>query len=214
MDKNEAEVEAKALLAQELGNKHATTSFDGYAAFYMIMKRNKKTLTNSADLKTMMKLARLDQVLGTSIPKLILDCCLYAPKKKFIKKLLSLDTTTDKATAVKNVLHYTDKEGTNCLIACFDLAAWYTMETGEYPPDPTTGMMAEIEESVHFLIELGVLNNVDMTSVLNHTTNEGSTLLFKASFLSEKVATQLLRRRLNVNTVNHLFMTSQFEVSK
>ena len=42
MDTNEAEVEAKALLAQELGKKHATTSFDGYVAFYMTMKRNKK----------------------------------------------------------------------------------------------------------------------------------------------------------------------------
>ena len=74
--------------------------------------------------------------------------------------------------------------------------------------------MAEIEESVQMLIEMGETNNGDMNRVLNHTAKDGQTLFYKASMYSEKVASQLLDRRVNVNNVEYLFQTPQFRVRK
>ena len=107
MCKQEAETDAKALLAQELGVNYKRLrelGFAGYAGYYMFKKSDKKTLTTSADLDTVLNFAKFDQVLGTTIPEMILLCCFFAPKKEFIKELISLDTTRDMATAVKNAL--------------------------------------------------------------------------------------------------------------
>ena len=117
------------------------------------------------------------------------------------------------ASVVKKVLEYTHESGYNCLMNCFDLAAGYSNETGD-DPESATGMMGEIEECVQYLIELGELNNVDMKSVLNHTAKTGRTLFNQASRYSEKVASQLLDRRVDVNIVDNLFMTPLFRVSK
>lgn len=221
MKKQEADLEANALLVEELGEKAADVfhdqlrelGFSSYAVYYMFKKRDVKTLTNSANLDTILKFAKFDQALGTTIPELILYCCRHAPKKEFIKKLFSLDTTSDKATAVKKVLDYTDKIGSNCLMNCFDLAVGYSQETGDLP-ELTTGMMAEIENTIQFLIKLGNMKRVDMKSVLNHTTKEGSTLFLLASYYSEKLTYQLLHRRVDVKTVNFSFLTPSFRVSK
>ena len=96
---------------------------------------------------------------------------------------------------------------------CFQLAVNYRNKTGDYP-EPTTGMMTEIEDSIQMLIEMGVTNNVDMKRVLNHVGKNGKTLFQLASRYSEKVASQLLDRRVNVNTVDALFQTPEFRVSK
>ena len=218
MDKQEAEAKAKALLEQESGWNYSYTRlrelrYSGYAGNYMYEKRDAKTLTTAADVNTMIKLAQYDRVLGATIPEMILDCCRYTPKKELIKYLISLDTTSgDEATVMKNVLEYTNEDGYNCIMACFELATWYRIETDEYP-EPTTGMMTEVEDSIQMLIQLGETNNVDMKRVLNQVGKNGSTLFTLASVYSEKVASQLLDRRVNVNTVDALFQTPVFRVS-
>lgn len=198
--KPDAEAQARALFEQELSIPRGLRELSyeklrkngrcsGYAAFYMFKKRDAKTLTTSANLDTMMKFAQLDRVLGSTIPEMIFDCCLHAPKKEFISKLISLDTTSDKSTVVKNVLNYTEENGSNCLIQCFGMAIDYANEN-DASPKPTTGMMTEIEDTILFLIVMGELNNVDMNRVLNHTAKNGTTLFDSASRYSENTFTR------------------------
>ena len=98
-------------------------------------------------------------------------------------------------------------------MACFDLATEYSNEKGAIPGQ-TTGMMTEIEETVQMLIEMGETNNVEMNRVLNQIGKDGLTLFSLASMYSEKVASQLLDRRVNVNIVDCHFFTPDFQVSK
>ena len=82
MNKQEAETKAEALSVQELGvnlsyKRLRELGFAGYAGYYMFKKSDKKTLTTSADLDTVLNFAKFDQVLGTTIPEMILLCCFF-----------------------------------------------------------------------------------------------------------------------------------------
>lgn len=224
MDTNEAEDGAKALLEQKTGKCFSyeelrKKGLTGYAAMYMNETKDVKNLTTAAELDTMMKLAQFDHALGTTIPQLIFACCLNAPKREFLESLFSLDSRSkivslgDELNSVIDVLSITDKDGCNCLMACFELAVQYRRETGKYP-EQTTGLMADIEGCVQYLIEKGKSNNVDVNLLLNHTSRHGNTLFHLASQFSEKLAKQLLDLNVNVKTVNDSFITPSFRVSK
>ena len=101
MEKQEAEAKATALLKKEVGWDQSYAElrelgWSGYAHIYMWKKRDVKTLTTAADVNTMIKFAQYDRVLGMTILEMINDCCRHAPQKEFIKKIISLDKTSDK----------------------------------------------------------------------------------------------------------------------
>ena len=219
MTADKALVEAKALLKQELGKNRTyeqlrNLKYNGYADYYLQQKKEHETLTTKADLNTMIQFARFDYTLGATIAEMIFDCCKHAPKKEFVENILALDKTTDKATLVTSLFDYKSKNGANCLIVSFAMPIWYRNKTGA-APDATTGLMPEINKTIRYLIKLGDDHKVDMARVLNQTTKTGQTLFMGASSFSEEVASDLLRRRcVDVNTVNNIFMTPSFKVSK
>ena len=86
------------------------------------------------------------------------------------------------------------------------------IKTKNYP-DASIGLFNEIEATIEFLIQLGDQYNLNMEEILNHKGHDGTTLFYKATFYSEKVAKMLLQRNVKVNTVDDKFMTPIFRVS-
>ena len=160
-----------------------------------------------------MTLAACDVTLGTSIAEIVFYCCQYAPIKAFVVSLMTLATTTDMTKLMSEVFDYRDKEGYNCFIMAFDMAARYNNTNNKYP-DQTEPMLIEAEETILYLIQCGDQHGVDMDKVLNAVSKDGTTLFYRATVLSERVARYLLTRKVKVNSVDQLFQTVDFRVSQ
>ena len=73
-------------------------------------------------------------------------------------------------------------------------------------------MLRETEESCLYLIQLAKKFNLDLDKILNHTTNDGTTLFFNASMFSEEITKFLLDQNVKVNSIDHKFSTPSFRV--
>ena len=192
----------------------------GYTSVYLWWSVNKEDYSSSANLTDMEKLARLDLKEGATIPELILTCCEIFPRKTAIEKIIEigkelvvlngeLTNSTDEELA-KETFNFRDQAGNNCLIALFSLPSQYKNKNDKIPENEA--MMHEIEDSCRFLIQYAKLNNVDLMTILNATTEHGKTLFFKASHFSESIAIDLFDYGVNVNSVDYLFQTPSFRV--
>ena len=112
-----------------------------------------------------------------------------------------------------SVFAYQDQVGWNCLISAFQLMGQYENLNGNYP-EVSTGLFTEIEATVEYLIQLAEQHDLDMRQILNHKTKNGTTLFWQAASFSEKLAKILLEKNVEVKTVDNIFMTPQFRVSK
>ena len=74
-------------------------------------------------------------------------------------------------------------------------------------------MFNEIESTIFYLIRLAEDNKLNMDKILNSMTENGKTLFWYAANNSESLALELLKRNVDVKTVDHLFKTPSFYVS-
>ena len=204
MDKIEAERGAKALLLkkgleeksyEQLRNENDIFEpMSGFANYYLKKAGSIYGESNKAELATLLKFARFDLALGTTIAELVYSCCFEAPIKTWIESLISLDKVTPKN--VEQLFAYKDHKGSNCLME----PIW-------------SGNSKSAEESLIYLIELGDQHGVDMAKVLNETDNGGGTLFYYATLRSKQLALYLFKRGVKVNTVDKSFSTPSFRVS-
>ena len=180
----------------------------GFSSCYLSLSANYNKF--SAETSILIKLAKLDLQKGSTIPELIINCCQYFPKKEAIVSLIELGKKTEsEEKLIKDVLEFQDHEGDTCLTSLFFMAIMCKNETKEYPPGT---MLVEIEQSCSFLITLAKTFKLDLNETLNHTTENGRTLLSWASIVSEKVTQLLLMENIQVNTINNEFVTSSLRV--
>ena len=79
--------------------------------------------------------------------------------------------------------------------------------------NPSGPMLRDIEKSVLFLIKLAKDSELDLDEILNHTTKDGTTLLFAASVYSETITKHLLTGKyVRVNSIDLGFVTPFFKV--
>ena len=141
----------------------------------------------------------------------MLVICKLFPRKEALEKLVEHGKQTETCEkVVKSILEFEDHQGFTCLINLFQMANEYGNETNEYPSGP---MLREIEESCFHLIDLAKSFNLDLKKILNHTTKSGTTLFDQASSYSEKATRRLLEENVQVNSVDHKFVTPFFNVS-
>ena len=113
---------------------------------------------------------------------------------------------------VESIFNYKSKNGTNCLIISFEMMAKYHNKTGKLP-DSSMPMFNEIESTILYLIKLAEDNKLNMDKILNWVNKIGKTLFWNAAYYSESLALELLKRNVDVKTVDHLFRTPSFRVS-
>ena len=116
------------------------------------------------------------------------------------------------STLLKSIFNYKDKNGINCLIISFDMMIWYHHETGNVP-DSSMPLFNEIETTILYLIKLAEDNKLNMDKILNSVTANGKTLFMNAALYSESLALELLKRNVDVKTVDDSFQTPSFRVS-
>ena len=150
--------------------------------------------------------------MGTTVAELVFACCRFCPKKQIIESIITIEKTTNKQKLVESIFDYKSKDGYNCMIVSFDMMARYTNETGNLP-DSSMPMFNEIESTLFYLIKLADDNKLNMDKILNWTGDNGRTLFSNAAFYSESLATELLKRNVDVKTVDDLFQTPSFRVS-
>ena len=113
---------------------------------------------------------------------------------------------------VESIFDYKNKNGSNCMLISFEMMNRYNIETGNFS-DSSMPMFNEIESTLFYLIKLAEDNKLNMDKILNWTANDGETLFKSAAWYSESLATELLKRNVDVKTVDNLFQTPSFEVS-
>ena len=218
MEKATAEDKAKKLtkdlISEEFSYAQSRSwGHVGFSSFYLFKTKKAETMTTTAQLTFLMTLAACDLTLGTSMAELVFNCCKHAPVKAFVVALMTLATTKNKARLIEDIFDYRSKNGSNCLMITFDMAAGCRHKNNKCP-DPKNPMMIEIEETVLCLIQLGEQHGVDMDAVLNAVPMSGSTLFHRATLYSERVARLLLTKNVRVNAVDGLFQTVTFRVSQ
>ena len=218
MDRIDAQ--ANELLRQKFGeNWNEITYADirkdlnacGFTSEYLFRSANYKGFSSSAEIQTLLKLAKLDLQKGTTIPQLVFSCCRWFPKREAIQSLIQIRENDTEEEVFKSVLEFQDHQGGNCLIYLFQMANGFRIENNfKYPSGP---MLHDIEESCLFLIEKAKDLELDLDKILNHTTKDGNTLFFQASSSSERMTKYLLTEKdVRVNSIDHKFVTPFFRV--
>ena len=178
---------------------------------YLHESANFKEFSSSAEISKVLELAELDLKKGTSIGELVFDCCRCFPKKEALEKLMEeAKRTESERNVVDSVFDYENQEGDTCMISLFDMATLYrNRNNNKYPSGP---ILREIEESVEYLIDLAKRFDLNLEEILNHTTEHGVTLFFRASMFSEKITKRLIEEKVKVNSIDHKFLTPFFRV--
>ena len=213
------DAEGNKILKQELKEKWNEKTYEeirqdpydcGFTAIYLCQSANFNQFSSCAKIPILLKLAKLDLKKRTTIGELIFACCHWFPKKTAIESLIELGKENEsEEKVVKIIFEFEDHEGFSCLNAIFNMATAYTTKTKKYPTGP---MLSEIEESCSFLIEQAKSAKLDLAKILNHTTKSEATLFFYASIYSEKLTAYLLTQNVQVNSIDHLFVTPFFRV--
>ena len=125
---------------------------------------------------------------------------------------MKLEKTMSMSKLAESIFDYEDKYGNNCMLISFDMIANYFNETGNFA-DSGIPMYNEIESNILYLIKLAEANKLNMKKILNWTADDGMTLFWRAAFYSESLAIELLKKNVDVKTVDDLFQTPAFRVS-
>ena len=213
------DAEANEILKQELKEKWIEKTYDdirldpysyGFASTYLCLSANYKEFSSSAEISTLIKLAKLDLEKGTTICELVFSCCKWIPKKAAIQSMIELGIQNEnEKKVVESVLEFQDHHASSCLTIIFDMASQRYNDDFQYPSAP---MLRYIEESCLYMIELARSSNLDLEKILNHTTRTGDTLFFNASIFSEEITKRLLLEPVRLNSINHTFGTAFFRV--
>ena len=186
-------------------------NLNGFTSEYLFKSANYKEFSSSADLSTLVNLAKMDLKKGTTIPELVFSCCQWFPNKQAIKSLIEVGKQyEDEKKVVESVFEYQHREGFNSMIIMFQMASQNRHENNDkYPSGP---MLRDIEDSCLYMIELAKSSNLDLERILNHTTKTGRTLFDRASTYSERITKRLLQEPVRVNSITDKFVTPFFRV--
>ena len=127
---------AQRLLRVELGDNYDDEDYDllisngfhGYTDFYLDTTVNLDTYSTRAKGDVIVELTKCDLEKGTRIELIVHDCCLLAPIKVIIEKLISFsikvtgETTNEMMT---KILEYQNDAGWNCLLYCYEMLVRY-----------------------------------------------------------------------------------------
>ena len=188
---------------------------------YLNRSVDKRMLTSSADLSDVEELARIDLDKGTTITNLIFICCSLCPKTDVIKKMIEIgkERVAQNQSRYKTVqemaahVFYSRTEcGFNCLLSLLSFPVRNWNEFHKFYSYDDKPMMREMEESSFFLIQFADDNNLNMKSILNAATEDGSTLISYASKFAPSLTYALLEFGINANSVTAKFGTPIFRV--
>ena len=215
---------AYELLRTEFGDENLTWIDDemihkierrGYVLFYLVGMVNIETCSTAAKTDIVLSLAKCDLELGITLETTVFSCCTQAPKKEIIKSLINVDNGETMQMKVKKILEFKNELGLTCLMICPHLL----IEHGrQYPESDLVNnpyaarVKRQIEDSIVFLIELGVTCGVNMAKVINHTTENGGDLFGEMTSISEKVSKLLTTMNVKVNTIDNNFQTATIKV--
>ena len=212
------DAEANQILKCELGENWDEKTYEeirlksrqcGFSSKYLFLSAKFTEFSSCAKTSTLLKLAKVDLQKGTKIHEIVFCCCNWFPKREAIEGLLEHGKTIEKKV-IESVFEFQNHEGLNCLIVLFDLATKYRNKNKQkYPSGP---MLVEIEKSCSYLIDLAKSADLDLDTILNHTTKSGDTLFLQASVFSEKITQKLLMEGVRVNSIDYYFVTPFFRV--
>ena len=125
--------EASYILDEQLKVKWAGQTYEdlrtnparyGFACEYLRCTIYPNEFSSTADIPTLLKLAKLDLQKTTTIPELVLTCCQFFPIKEALEKLVELGMQSETAEKVaQSILEFQNHEGLTCLTEIFNLAA-------------------------------------------------------------------------------------------
>lgn len=215
---------AKDLLRSELGGGFGDVDYDwliteglsGYTHLYLSATVNRDLCSTQARGEVIKELAQCDLEKGTQLNKIVFECCALAPMKEIIEEVIAnafsmTEYDEPSGKMIAEILECKNENGINCLMNCFELLIHYA-NTGNDPKE--TAMKKAVEETIQFLLEIGRDNGVEMTRVINHTTEDGQTLIQQSTGLSLKVSSILMAMNVRTNTIDGTFQTVNFKVKR
>ena len=126
-------VEASKILDEQLNMKWAGRTYEdlrtkpntfGFSSEYLHCTVHQNELSSTADIRTLLELAKLDLQKRTTIPELIFKCCQVFPIKEALEKLVELGMQSETAEKVaQSILEFQNHEGLTCPTEIFNLAA-------------------------------------------------------------------------------------------
>ena len=149
--------------------------------------------------------------MGSTLPQIVYQCCVWYPKVNIIKKWIAFIDASNKEKQVESIFKY-EIIGRNCFLAAFDLMRYYFFETKVFP-DSSIGLYDEIESLIIYLLELAEENDIDLSQAMSQTNKAGSSFFQVASFYSEKITLELIKRNVKVNRIDNQFSTPSMKVS-
>ena len=217
-------VQATAVCDNVLGNQWnygwtydylRSKDFYGYTHYYLEKSVNFEQFTSSATVSVLLQLARIDLEFGTTVSEIVFNCCLYYPTTESIMKLITLcqmRTDIDDKTIIEQVLNFEDEQEYTCLMAIFQMAVNHRNQSNQTNYNALY-WIHKMEKCIQYLIDFARAQSLNLAKFLNKRTKTGTTLFFYASMFSEKISCLLLRENVNVNSVDHKFVTPFFKVS-
>ena len=200
--------------------RRAYANFYGFTSVYLYFTCFRE-FSSSPKISALLKLAEVDLKKGTSIGELVYTCCQYCPNREAIRSLIGLGHQRE-SEVVSRVFEFEQQDGSNCLIALFNVANFFVnmrdtapksvLQTYKHRWDQTPAFLADIEESIVFLIRLARSANLDLDKILNHPTATGETLFHSAALYSQKIAKYLLKENVQINSITDKFVTPTFQV--
>ena len=169
---DEIDAEANEILKSELNGLWYDQSYEqirknpdfyGFTAKYLSPSANPKELSSSANISTLLKLAKLDLQKRTTIAELVFSCCVWFPNKKAIESLIDLGKQSEtEEKVIRSIFQFEDNDGNTCLTVIFNLAILYRRKNNKKPSGP---MLSDIEDSCLFLIQLAKSVNLGLDKI-------------------------------------------------
>ena len=152
----------------------------------------------------------LSKIFDTTIAEIVFAICAFYPKKEIIELVLETTNEKDKTALISSIFEYENYTGHNCLLVALNFVMKCNDGNVLYPESP---VIKDTEATVRHLIRLGDDKNLKMMDILNHTRKDGVTLFHLSSVFIPSLANTLLERKVNVKTVDRIFITLSFKVS-
>ena len=197
---------------------------------YLKSSVNFAECSSSAEVPEIIRLAKLDIEEGATVAELVFWCCYYYPRKEAIEKLIELETDSEERL-VKNIFEFRGYQDINCLMSLFQLPNHHKFLTKKHVfgrsetkthvsnikqkeliNNREFTMLQNIENSCMHLIALAKCFSLDLEKILNHSRQNGDTLILYASRYSEELTNFLLDQGVRDNSINNAFGTPSFQV--
>ena len=210
---------ARELLRTELGDEYFTLITDemmlnferrGYVTFYLSFMVDLETFSTAAKTIIVLLLAKCDLDLGKKLEETVFDCCRRTQDKDIIRRLLNLNNGETIQVKITKLLEFRDEFGHSCLMICVGLLNEHGLKypTSDLVSNPFVCQhKRNMEETILWLIELGIANGVNVAKVIDQTTTSGDGFFSQMTAISEKVAKFLTTMNVKANSIDSNFQT-------